>query len=208
MSKLEYNTQRPPLILPEYGRNLQKMVEKILKIEDREKRTAYAYQIIDIMVQLHPNAKDSPELRHKLWDHLYMMSGFKLDVDSPYPKPNREVLKKRPRPLSYNQSKPKYSFYGRNIELLISRVAEMEDGTEKDILIRNIANQMKKAYLLWNKDSVEDSLIAKHLFELSGGKISLSENFQLKSTNEILNQQGGTKKKQKSKKNSKKKSKH
>lgn len=200
MENLEYNTQRGQLPLPEYGRNLQKMVDKVVKTEDREKRTRYAHQLIEIMIQLHSTAKDSPELRHKLWDHLHIMSDFKLDIDSPFPVPDREVLTKPPRRLSYPKRSMKYSYYGRNIQMIIEKACEMEDGPEKESLTKSIANQLKKSYLIWNRDSVDDSLIAQHLTELSNHRLKIAEDLQLKHTNEILSQQGtANKKKSKSK---------
>ncbi|HPE33496.1 MAG TPA: DUF4290 domain-containing protein [Bacteroidales bacterium] len=200
MENLEYNTQRPQLPLPEYGRNLHKMVDRVVKTNDREKRTQYAHQLIEIMVQLHATAKDSPELRHKLWDHLFIMSDFKLDVDSPFPVPDRQVLTKSPKHLSYPKGAMKYNYYGRNIQEIIEKVAEMEDGTEKETLIKNIANQLKKSYLIWNRDSVDDTVIAKHLEEMSKNRLRISEDLQLKHTNEILNQQGVKKKPKRSSK--------
>lgn len=198
MENLEYNTQRGKLPLPEYGRNLQKMVDKVVKVDNTEKRTRYAHQLIEIMVQLHTTAKDSPELRHKLWDHLHIMSDFKLNVESPFPVPDREVLTKLPRRLDYPKRSSKYSYYGRNIQLIIEKACEMEEGTEKEAMTKSIANQLKKSYLIWNRDSVDDSLIAQHLAELSNNRLRISEALQLKHTNEILSQ-AGTKKKPKPK---------
>jgi hypothetical protein len=119
MTDLEYNTQRKSIPLPEYGRNLQKMVTKVVNMKDREKRTRYAHQIIEIMIQINPTAKDSPELRHKLWDHLHIMSDFKLDIDSPFPLPDKEVLKTQPEQLSYPDDNLKYNYYGRIIQNII-----------------------------------------------------------------------------------------
>jgi hypothetical protein len=191
---MEYNSQREKLPFPEYGRNLQKMVDKVVKVDDRDKRTRYAHQVVEIMVQLHSTAKDSPELRHKLWDHLHFMSDFKLDIESPFPVPDREVLTKPPRNLSYPKSNMKYNYYGRNIQMIIDKACEMEDGPDKEALTKSIANQLKKSYLIWNRDSVDDSLIAQHLSELSKNRLRISEALQLKHTNEILSQQGAKKK--------------
>lgn len=197
MTDLEYNTQRKSIPLPEYGRNLQKMVTKVVNMKDREKRTQYAHQIIEIMIQIYSAAKekDSPELRHKLWDHLHIMSDFKLDVDSPFPLPDKEVLTTLPKPLTYPDDNLKYNYYGRIIQNIIDIVAEMEDGQEKDFLAKNIANQMKKSYLMWNRDTVEDSLIVQHLSEISNNKIKLPENFQLKRSSELIGQQQMNKRK-------------
>jgi hypothetical protein len=195
MTDLEYNTQRKSIPLPEYGRNLQKMVTKVVNMKDREKRTRYAHQIIEIMIQINPTAKDSPELRHKLWDHLHIMSDFKLDIDSPFPLPDKEVLKTQPELLSYPDDNLKYNYYGRIIQNIIDVVAEMENGQEKDFHAKNIANQMKKSYLMWNRDTVEDSLIIQHLSELSNNKIKLPENFQLKRSSELVGHQQMNKRK-------------
>lgn len=183
---MEYNSQRERIPLPEYGRNLQKMVDKAVKIEDRDKRTRFAHFLVDIMVQLHPSSKDAEELRHKLWDHLHIMANFRLDIDSPYPMPDKEVLSKQPKPLSYPVRNLKYNFYGRNIQRIIEEAVKLEDEEEREALTKGIANQMKKSYLIWNKDTVDDSLIEQHLVELSKGKLSIPEDMQLKHAHEIL----------------------
>lgn len=189
MNTLEYNTQRSRLPLPEYGRNLQKMVQNALRIEDKEKRTRYAHFLVDIMVQLHPSGKDSSELRHKLWDHLHIMADFQLDIESPFPVPDREVLTKPPKRLSYPDRQFKYRYYGRCIQDIIEKACEFEDGEEKQALTQSIANQMKKSYLIWNKDAVDDTLIAQHLAELSKNRLAITEDVQLKQASEILGRQ-------------------
>lgn len=186
---MEYNTQREKLLIPEYGRNLQKIIEKAVRISDRDKRTQMAYLIVDIMAQIHSSqVKDSGDLRHKLWDHLHIMADFELDVDSPYPIPDREVLYKKPNRLEYPKGQIKYNYYGRNIQSLIEEASNYEDGPEKEALVKNIANNMKKAYLTWNRDSVDDDLITKHLAELSNNSLHLPEDEQLTATHEILGQ--------------------
>ncbi len=170
---LEYNSERSKLIIPEYGRHLQKMVEHAVGIEDDEKRNEVAKSIIAIMGNMNPHLRDVPDFQHKLWDQLFIISDFKLDVESPFPKPSKEILEERPEPLKYPQNFPKYRFYGNNIKRMIDEAKEWEDGELKEALSFSIANHMKKSYLNWNRDTVDDSVILEHLKELSGGKINL-----------------------------------
>lgn len=170
---IEYNTERPHLIIPEYGRHLQKMVEHAKAEEDREKRNKLAKSIIAVMGNLNPHLRDVPDFQHKLWDQLFIMSNFELDVDSPYDIPSKEELTERPQAMAYPQNYPKYRFYGNNIKRMIDVANRWEEGDKKEGLILTIANHMKKCFLNWNKDSVEDQVIFNHLFELSGGKINL-----------------------------------
>ncbi|RFN58432.1 DUF4290 domain-containing protein [Marixanthomonas ophiurae] len=173
LDNIEYNTERTHLIIPEYGRHMQKMVEHAVSIEDREERNKIAKSIIAVMGNLNPHLRDVPDFQHKLWDQLIIMSDFKLDVDSPFPKPSREELSEPPQPLPYPQNFPKYRFYGNNIKRMIDVANSWEEGDKKEGLILNIANHMKKCFLNWNKDTVDDEVIFKHLFELSDGKINL-----------------------------------
>jgi len=170
---LEYNAERPHLIIPEYGRHLQKLIEQAVALEDRNERNKAAKYIIGVMGGLNPHLRDVPDFQHKLWDQIFIMSDFKLDVDSPYPTPSREVLNVKPGPLGYPQNFPKYRFYGNNIKNMIDVANSWEDGEMKNALIIVIANHMKKSYLSWNKDTVKDDVIFEHLLELSGGKINL-----------------------------------
>ncbi|MEX0997386.1 MAG: DUF4290 domain-containing protein [Flavobacteriaceae bacterium] len=175
LDQLEYNTERPKLIIPEYGRHIQKMVDHAITIENREERNKVAKSIIAVMGNLNPHLRDVPDFQPMLWDQLFIISDFKLDVDSPYPIPTQEELMERPDPLGYPQNHPKYRFYGNNIKRMIDVANEWEEGEKKEALILTIANHMKKSYLNWNKDTVEDDVIFEHLFELSGGKINLKE---------------------------------
>lgn len=170
---LEYNAERPHLIIPEYGRHLQKLIEKAVALEDREERNKAAKYIISVMGSLNPHLRDVPDFQHKLWDQIFIMSDFKLDVDSPYPIPSKELLEQKPDRLAYPQNFPKYRFYGNNIKYMIDVANKWEDGEMKNALIMVIANHMKKSYLSWNKDTVKDDVIFEHLYELSGGKINL-----------------------------------
>lgn len=173
IDQLEYNTEREHLIIPEYGRHIQKMINYATTRETKEERNKVAKAIIAVMGNLQPHLRDVPDFQHKLWDQLFIMSDFKLDADSPYEKPEREVLEARPEPLNYPQNFPKYRFYGNNIKTMIDVANTWEEGEMKEALEFTIANHMKKCFLNWNKDTVEDSVIFNHLYELSEGKIDL-----------------------------------
>ncbi len=175
VDNLEYNTEREHLIIPEYGRHIQKMVNQAVAMEDCEERNKCAKSIIAVMGNLNPHLRDVPDFQHKLWDQLFMISDFKLDVDAPYPKPSPEELSERPEPLAYPQNFPKYRFYGNNIKRMIDVAVKWEDGDKKDALVMTIANHMKKSFLSWNKDTVEDQVIFNHLFELSDGALNLKD---------------------------------
>lgn len=179
---LEYNAERPHLIIPEYGRHLQKLIDQATFIVDREERNKAAKYIIQVMGSLNPHLRDVPDFQHKLWDQIFIMSDFKLDVDSPYPIPTRDVINLKPERLDYPQKNPKYRFYGNNIKYMINVANSWEEGEMKGALVKVIANHMKKSYLSWNKDTVEDVVIFEHLYELSEGKINL-----LQSSEELLN---------------------
>ncbi len=176
VENLEYNTERAKLHIPEYGRHFQKMVDHAVAIEDREERNKVAKAIISVMGNLQPHLRDVPDFQHKLWDQLFIMSDFKLDVDSPFPITSKEVLQARPEPLDYPQNHPKYRFYGNNIKRMIDVAVKWEKGDLRSGLEYAIANHMKKCYLNWNKDTVEDSVIFDHLKELSDGQIDLAGN--------------------------------
>ncbi|MBU3821581.1 DUF4290 domain-containing protein [Flavobacteriaceae bacterium XHP0103] len=170
---LEYNTEREHLIIPEYGRHMQKMINHAKTIKNKDERERLAKAIISVMGNMQPHLRDVPDFQHKLWDQLFIMSNFELDVDSPFPKPSKELLEERPAPLKYPQNFPKYRFYGNNIKTMIDVANTWEEGELKEALIYTIANHMKKCFLNWNKDTVEDEVIYDHLYELSGGKINL-----------------------------------
>lgn len=182
---MEYNTQLPKMIIPEYGRNIQGMIEYCCSIKDRSERNLCAKAIIQVMGQLNPHLRDVADFTHKLWDHLFIISGFKLDVDSPYPKPSPETFKEKPERLTYPTGKIRYKHYGKSIEGIISKAKEMKDGPEKDELTRLIANHLKKSYLNWNKDSITDDVIFKNLQELSGGELKMHESAVLSSHQEL-----------------------
>jgi hypothetical protein len=179
---LEYNSERTNLIIREYGRHLQKLIDQASEINDRDERNKAAKYIIQVMGSLNPHLRDVPDFQHKLWDQLFIMSDFKIDVDSPYPIPSREVLQLKPEALNYPQNHPRYRFYGNNIKYMIDVANSWEEGELKGALIKVIANHMKKSYLSWNKDTVTDVVIFEHLYELSNGKIDMQQ-----SSEELLN---------------------
>ncbi|MCL6296114.1 DUF4290 domain-containing protein [Jejuia spongiicola] len=170
---LEYNTEREHLIIPEYGRHMQKMINHAKTRETKEERNKLAKAIISVMGNMQPHLRDVPDFQHKLWDQLFIMSNFELDADSPFPKPSKELLEEGPEPLKYPQNHPKYRFYGNNIKTMIDVANTWEESELKNALLFTIANHMKKCFLNWNKDTVEDAVIFNHLFELSNGKIDL-----------------------------------
>ncbi len=176
IDQLEYNTEREHLIIPEYGRHLQKMINHAKSRPTKEERNKVAQAIISVMGNLQPHLRDVPDFKHKLWDQLFIMSDFELDADSPFDMPSKEVLNARPEPLPYPQNHPKYRFYGNNIKTMIDVANTWETGDMKEALMFTIANHMKKCFLNWNKDTVEDTVIFNHLFELSEGKIDLRKN--------------------------------
>lgn len=188
MTEMEYNTTRPKMEIPEYGRNVQKMIDHTLTIADKEERNLAARSIIKVMAQLAPHLRDLEDFEHKLWTHLHIMSEFQLEVDSPYPKPKPESFTTRPNTLDYPQSRIRYGHYGKTIQDMIRKAVEMEDEKEKEILTLDLANLMKRMYLTWNRDTVTDDLIIKQLKELSGGKLTLPEETELISTNEVVKQ--------------------
>ena len=175
IENLEYNTIREELIIPEYGRHIQKMINYASSRESKEERNKLANSIISVMGNLQPHLRDVPDFQHKLWDQLFIMSDFKLDADSPFEKPSKEVLNAKPDPLSYPQNFPKYRFYGNNIKIMIDEAVKWDAGEMKDALVLTIANHMKKCFLNWNKDSVKDQVIFDHLYELSDTKIDIRD---------------------------------
>lgn len=186
IDEIEYNTERPHLIIPEYGRHIQKMVDHAISIEDKEERNKIAKSIISVMGNLNPHLRDVPDFQHKLWDQLFIISDFKLDVDSPFAKPSREELMEAPEPLEYPQNFPKYRFYGNNIKRMIDIANSWEEGDMKEGLVITIANHMKKCFLNWNKDTVEDYVIFNHLFELSDGKLDLRNKEEILIESQVL----------------------
>lgn len=191
IENIEYNTERNKLIIPEYGRHMQKMVDHAISIEDSAERNKVAKAIIDVMGNMNPHLRDVADFKHKLWDQLFIISDFKLDVESPFEKPSREELAAKPERLPYPQNFPKYRFYGNNIKRMIDVALKWEDGELKQALIATVANHMKKCFLNWNKDTVEDAVIFNHLYELSNGGIDITTNdLVLTDSNVLLKSKG------------------
>jgi hypothetical protein len=191
MIERDYNTQRKKMKLPEYGRNMHKMVDHVMKIEDRTERMLAVKSIIDVMGMMYPYLRDINEFKHKLWDHIAIISDFKLDIDYPYDPPKPETFIEKPRYVPYDQSEITYRHYGKVIEQFINATSQMEDENPgKNTNIELIANQMKKAYLVWNKDAVDDSKILKDLGELSKGRLKPRPDLRLQEVNEIFKPQG------------------
>lgn len=184
---MEYSSSKGKLIMPEYGRNIQQMVNHALTIEDREERTRCVHTIIDIMGNLFPHLRDISDFRHKLWDHVAIMSDFKLDIDFPYEIVKPEDLHTPPDTVPYRSHTMRYRHYGATLEKMIERVADYEEGEERDELIRLIANQMKKCFLTWNKEVVDNRKIFEDLRELSNGKLDYTDDtFRLIESRDVL----------------------
>lgn len=172
---MEYNSQRPQLIISEYGRHIQRMIDHACEIADKEERNTMAQYIISVMGQLNPHLRDVSDFSHKLWDHLFIMSNFRLDVDSPYPIPSRESFQTKPERIAYPNSNIRFRHYGKIIEKIIDEANKVEKGPVQDALVGAIAYNLKKSYLTWNRDSVQDEQIFKDMNTLSGGLLQPSE---------------------------------
>ncbi len=184
---MQYPTLKGKLIMPEYGRNIQKMIEYATTIEDREERTKCVNAIVEIMGNLFPYLRDIHDFKHKLWDHVAIMSDFKLDIDYPFEIVRKEELYEKPQTVPYQSRSFKYKHYGQNLENMIKKASEYEEGESKDEFVRLIANQMKKCFLLWNKEVVDDKKIFDDLRELSDGKLQLSkDDLTLVKTKDVL----------------------
>ena len=177
--QFDYNSTRNKLILSEYGRNVQNMVKYIVALPTKEERNRYAQVVIDLMGFLNPHLRDVADFKHKLWDHLHIISDFQIDVDCPYPKPTPEAIHMKPEPLRYPHQRIKYKHYGKTIELMIEKAKSIEDPERKKHMVQAVANFMKMAYVQWNKDSVTDESILADLTALSGGALKIEENINL-----------------------------
>lgn len=205
---MEYNTQRENLKIADYGRNVVKMIDYARQLEDREERNQMANTIIDVMAHLNPKVKERTDYRHILWDHLMLMANYELDVDCPYEIVREEQAKTAPGQMHYSNNPIRYRHYGRALEDMIKAVAEMPEGPEQKLLTCQIAHTMKRQYLQWNRDTVDDALIVEQLGELSGGRLHLPENFHFHDSKELLEsmpssqakRENGEKKKKKKKK--------
>ena len=171
---MEYNTNRPQLHMPEYGRIIQQLVERCKELATKEERNEMAVAIVDFMGQRNPQLRDEENYKHKLWDHLFILSNYDLDVDSPYPFPTVEELNEKPKKMEYPKLQGDFKFYGKSILQLIDKAIELEAGDEKDALIQVIANNMKKSYNVYNKEHVQDEVIFRHLKDLSENRLDLT----------------------------------
>jgi hypothetical protein len=183
---MEYNTSLPVMTISEYGRNVERMIEYCRTLTDREERNRCARSIIRVMSILNPQLKEYADYEHKLWDHLFIMSDYSLDVDSPYPKLERSVMTSKPDIVPYPQSNIRFKHYGKILEDLIKKAMDEEDPKNRELFTDQLAQLMKRHYLNWNRDSVNDQLIIEQLENLSGGKLKTSENFRFLHTSEIL----------------------
>jgi len=174
--------------LPEYGRNVQKMVDHIKAIEDRDERNRAAKTIIQIMGNLNPHLRDIGDFKHKLWDHLSLIANFELDIDSPYPVPERSKFVEKPKQVPYKQGDIRYLHYGRVIELLIKAASEVEDAEEKEYLTNLIVNQMKKSYVTWNRGQVADEVIINDLKLLSRDRLKITDGVKILEVRELIPQ--------------------
>ncbi len=186
MEGLQYNTSREQLKIPEYGRNVKHMIDFAKTVEDRDERNQVAKAIISVMGQLNPHLRDVDDFTHKLWDHLFIISNFELDVDSPYPLPDIKAIEEKPELVNYSKGRIKYAYYGKSVSFFIEEAIKMKDGEEKDALVVEIANLMKRSFLIWNKDHVDDEIIVKHLEELSDGLLKLKDEDAIKDADQLV----------------------
>ena len=171
---MEYNTSKTQLQMPEYGRIIQQLVERCKEIENRAERNEMAVAIVDFMGQRNPQLRDESNYKHKLWDHLFILAKYDLDVDSPYHIPTEEEMQVKPKRMEYPKLQGDFKFYGKSILQLIEKAIELEAGDEKDALIQVISNNMKKSYNVYNKEHVQDEVIFRHLKDLSGNRLDLT----------------------------------
>ena len=176
---MDYNTQRKKLLMPEYGRNVQRMIEQVMLIPDKEKRNEQIRAVVAAMGILNPQLRDMSDFKHKLWDHVQIISDFQLDIDSPYPLPTRETLQRRPNPIPLQHEPLEVMHYGRNIQNMILAIGEHEEGDVKNAMVRSLAHYMRQQYLIWNKDTVADETIFQDIEKLSEGRIKVPEGLQL-----------------------------
>lgn len=169
---MQYNTKRSRLIMPEYGRNIQQMVDYVLTIEDPKERQKNAQSIIELMGILNPHLKNVEDFKHKLWDHLYIISDFKINVESPYPIPTREKIFKKPEPLPYPKKEIPYRHLGKNISMLIEKAMDEEDEEKRADFSQGIAYCMKLAYSNWHNEPIHEDMVKEELHELSEGVLS------------------------------------
>ena len=173
-SSMEYNTSQSAIILKEYGRNIQKIVNHLKTIDDKEKRTQMAHVLVELMRQIAPAGKDTAETTQKLWDDMFIMADFDLDVDSPYPVPDKDVLTKKPERMPYNSNRIRYRHYGQNIELLVKEALKKDDPKEREEAIIYMGKLMKSFYASWNNETIDDAVILENIKQISGGKLDIN----------------------------------
>lgn len=182
---MQYNTARPIMVIPEYGRHIHDLIQHATTIEDKAERLKMVEAIIEVMGQMNPQLRDVADYDHKLWDHVFIISDFKLDIDSPYPKPQPLHLKAKPTKMAYPENNIRFKHYGKGVELLIEKAIEMEEGEEKNALIDAIANLMKKQYLNWSRSTVDDKIIWHDLKKISRGNLEVDAEKELLSSKDI-----------------------
>ncbi|HOE39460.1 MAG TPA: DUF4290 domain-containing protein [Bacteroidales bacterium] len=203
---MDYNTQRPQLKISEYGRTIQQMIDYACTIKDREERTKAAHTLVAIMGNMYPQFKDVSDFKHKLWDHLAIMSDFKLDIDWPYPLPDIKLLNEKPDKIPYSEGKIRYRHYGQIIQRILNEVSNIEEVEKREVLIEQMANQMKRSYMTWKKENISDDIIFRELEALTRGNIEIPEGLKLNDFREVLAQNKPNTQKQASKASSKKRS--
>lgn len=183
---MDYNSDRPDLVIPEYGRNIQRMVEFAVNVKSRELRNQVALAIINVMGQLFPHLRDEENYKHKLWDHIFIMSDFKLDVDSPYPKPSAQQFQDKPELVAYPSNNIKYGHYGRILEKTLKAIVDFPEGEEKDKLTLDLANMMKRMYMTGAGSTISDEIIIRQLKEFSDNKLNWNEEWKLLDSKELV----------------------
>jgi hypothetical protein len=202
---LSYNTGRNRLVIQEYGRNIQNMIEHLLSIEDKTNRSQAAHFVVSVMAQMNPQVKETEDYMHKLWDHMHIIAGYELDIDGPYEMPSKAIQDKKPEHPGYGQKKPKYGHYGHYIIEMIELAKKVEDEEEKKAMSLAIANQLKKDYLNWNKESVNDNIILAELERVSNGELVLPDDTRLIAQSEVVGRNPAAQSAAKKKKPNKKK---
>lgn len=189
---MDYNTQREKLVLPEYGRHVQKMIEQVKAIEDREKRSEQARAVVQVMGVLNPQIRELNDYKRKLWDHAQVIADFGLDIDSPYPIPTKQQFESRPEVITLPDKPIKAACYGRNIENMINLISDREDDDTKKEMIKMLALYMRQQYLIWNKDNVAEETIFADIEKLSDGKLKVPEDIHLSAIaqNAVFNRPG------------------
>lgn len=187
---MDYNTQRSKLTMPEYGRHVQKMIEYVASIPDKEKRNEQIRAVVGVMGELNPQLRDLSDFKHKLWDHVQIIADFNIDIDSPYPTPTKETFSTQPNSIPLDKTPLKAAHYGRNIQNMVNMIAEKPDDEKRRDMVEVLAYYMRQQYLIWNKDSVSDETIFKDIYKLSGGRLKVPEDMHLGPVHGNFNQPG------------------